>query len=193
MVWYAELTSVKVYFDGGFHHAREGVGPWADLGYAIYAEDARSKSEYLTAASVGSELGTAVGYWDEDLHQLASRLREPLRSHPASHGPQVYDLVAAHGALLHLRTNHFHGKAKMLTDGKEVIDYVNGRDDAFSLTIDGEDVAGIIRAKIRALGTEIGDLTWERVRSEDNWADPTYKGLRRERHDLYRARRVQRR
>ena len=182
----SELRSVRVYFDGGFHYARKGRQAWAEFGFAIYRTDATDYTQYLNAASVPSEPGAAIGAWDQDLLSLSDRLRVHLSAHRSARGAQVYDLVAAQGGLLHLKVNDFHGTAFMRTDGEAVIRYMNGDDTAWNLDINGENVAAVLRDRITNLSDKVGVVVWERVPNRENWADPVYKGLRRERIEIWK-------
>jgi hypothetical protein len=61
-----------------------------------------------------------------------------VSSYRASRAIQLYDLVAADAALLHLQVNRYAGKARMLGDGKQVIEFLNGRDHALHLEVAGQ-------------------------------------------------------
>ena len=169
--------ALKVYFDAGVHNARRGFGARATLGWAIFPGDALRGSHQISAMLTGSELGLAIGYWDLEGKSILERVGNTISSHPASKGPQLYDLVAAYSALHHLRANTYQGRVRMFGDGQQVIDFLNGRDEALRLTVGGEDVARMIREKIRRDGSELSELTWEWVPSEENWFDPILKSL----------------
>lgn len=172
--------ALKVYFDSGVHHARRGAAPRATLGFAIFEENARRGSQPLTVSLAGSWLGGAIGYWHQEGQAFLARVGEAVASYPPSRGSQLYDLVAAHGALLHLKVNEYRGRVRMLGDRKEVIEFLNGRGDALHLEVAGQDIARRIRGHIRDVATYVGELTWEWVSTKENWADPLLKSLDRD-------------
>lgn len=169
--------ALKVYFDAGVHYARQGFGPRATHGWAIFPADAPRGSQPLSSTLAGSELGVAIGYWDLEGQAILARVGESIGSYSASHGAQLYDLVAAYAALLHLRTNSYRGKVRMLGDGKEVIEFLKGRDKALHLRVAGEDLARMIRERIRKLCADLNEVTWEWVSTKENWVDPILKSL----------------
>jgi hypothetical protein len=175
--------TLRVYFDSGVHSARRGVGPRAKLGWAIFAEDARRGSQPLQVGLARSGLGGAIGYWHPEGRALLDRVDETIKSYPFTRGSQLYDLVAAHGALRQLQANDYRGKVRMLGDGKEVIEFLRGRDQALHFEVAGQDLARVIREQIRSTARDFWQLTWKWVPTNDNWADPI---LRRLDHQLGR-------
>jgi hypothetical protein len=165
-------ATIKVYFDSGVHSARRGFGPRTTLGYAIFSGDAERGSQPLQAALAGSGPGGAIGFWHLDGKAILERVGEAISSYPASRGAQLYDLVAAHAALLQVKANEYRGRVRMLGDGKEVIEFLSGRDEALHLEVEGQDLALTIRRHIRSTSSQLGKVTWEWVPRESNWVDP---------------------
>jgi hypothetical protein len=167
--------TLKVYFDGGYHYARSGHRARAHFGWAIFPIDATRDTQPLSITFAGSALGLAIGFWDLEGQTILERVGDSISSYPAAHAIQLYDLVAAYAALLHLRTNHYRGAISMIGDGKEVIDFLKGRDQALHLEVDGTDLARWIRDRIQLLRKDLGELSWEWVPTNANWVDRILK------------------
>ncbi len=177
----AAYQAIKVFFDSGVHHARRGLPPRATLGFGIWPEEAEEGTEPLAASLASSELGGAIGYWHQDGLRFLEQFGEVVTRCPTSRAVQLYDLVAAEGAILHLRVNDYRGRARMISDGLQVVEFLNGRDRALRLEVMGQDLARTIRGHIRAGVEQLGETVWQYVPRKQNWVDPILKDLDRTR------------
>ena len=175
-VW-SRFDRLIAYFDSGVHPPGSRIPDYITLGYAICRPEANAWRSAISAASSTSGPGQPASFWGLQLDRLLPQHRELLASSAAGRGTQLYDLVAAHGAAVALRSNGFIGHAEFVGDGDAVIQFMNGRDTAISLRVGELEFAKDLRGELLSVLSGMQRVTWRWVQSAGNLADTAVKEL----------------
>jgi len=167
----ADCDEVWAYFDSGIKYNPRGFPDRVDLGVVLFEPNPTIASESIMASVVSCGLGQAIGSWDLELVRVWNRSKQGILRTRWVRGAQVYDLIAARGAALHLRTNSYTGRVRFIGDGDQVIRYLNGDDSQLRITVDGDDIGAMIRRGILQDTKGLASCTWNWVPSAENLAD----------------------
>jgi hypothetical protein len=176
---WSAFASLRVYFDSGVHPPGSKPPAFVKLGYSVCLPEVASWKQAISSAASVCEPGKPVAFWGLKLRRLTPEHRAVLAKSAAGRGPQLYDLVAAHGAAVGLRANGFHGSVAMLTDGSEVIQFMNGNDSRLHLTTAGVEFSQDLRLEIRETLERCALVTWQWIPRRLNLADAAIRHLLR--------------
>jgi len=170
------MPELWVYFDSRLHYGEAGRVESVILGHAVFGPNPPPGIPPLSSSLLESPIGRPIAAWSEAGSRLWERAPMEVLSVPGVRGPQLYDLIAARGAALALRVNSVSGRVRFIGDGQNVIDFLNGKDDAFSFEVGGSDWAERIRGETLTDAEHLpGGCSWTWVPSDKNRSDPELK------------------
>lgn len=168
---------VWVYFDSGVRWSKEGYPNRVDLGFVSFNGQPNPDKASGGQSCLSSPIGAAIASWDPPLARIWQDNWDLIVQSAWARGTQLYDLIAARGAALHLKTNGCTRRARFLGDGDQVIRYMNGEDSQVSIQLGDVDIAARIRDGIRADLAGLSSVTWVKIPRELNMADRAIREL----------------
>jgi hypothetical protein len=167
---------VRAYFDSGRFRAGRRDPAYIVIAYAIC--DVKQGVEQPPTYEA-AQVDTLVNHLQQGglrLDRLDSSHRASLSKARVAGDPPLFDLVAANRALVRLKEDGYRGPVEALSDGKEVIEFMNGTDSALTLRVGEVDLAPDLRREILETASVFSQVEWGLVPSARNRAGSTLRG-----------------
>ena len=128
------------------------------------------------AASFAGDVSKVASWWKLRTDRvIPGGSQALLGDDPGARGIQLYDLLAARAAVIHLRHNRVNTPAIFIGDNQGEIEFMRG-DGPMRIEFDGQDVAPSLRHAILKRAKKIPHVDWEWTRRGRNLAsDETAK------------------
>ncbi len=165
-------TDAEMFFDAGILSPGGTGSKYVALGFVIRAvRDGVPQEPFAAQAQLDSPQ-SHLRQGGIVLPSLTPALRATLHESRLARSIQLWDLVAARLALVVAAQRGFRGRLVGMTDGQQVIEFLEGRDGALGLVAGELDIAPELRSEILEATRRFERVTWRRVERIDNLADP---------------------
>lgn len=181
---YSQAEFVRLYFDSGVRRAGKTGSYYAALGYSICSVRGGIQDPPECEQVQLDTPESHIRQGGLKLDRLDDAHRKRLADSPIAVGSQLYDLVAARLGLVRLVDQGYRGAVIAGTDGKQVIEFLRGRDKAVSLLVEDIDFAPDLRREIWDIASQFGAVGWIQFPRQRNLAD---RAVREKLDDYFRG------